>query len=85
MDIPATARALAHMHCDEWQKTLPCPRCSSHARAIESALRAAQAAALREAAEVYPYPMQMGLEFFRKWLRDRASRLAKGTGEPFIP
>jgi hypothetical protein len=71
MDIPATARALAWM-----------PDEARRSEAIESALRAAHAAALREAAEDMKTLKRAGFGglgriAIQNWLRDRASRLAK--------
>ncbi len=80
MDIPATARALANGRVcadeNEWcDEELLCSSCNAFAKDIESALRAAQAAALREAAEDGPQNKVLGVA---DWLRDRASRLAQG-------
>jgi hypothetical protein len=66
MDIPATARAL---------------EAAVALSAIESALRAAQEAALREAAEAIGTRFETPEVFdIMGMLRDRASRLAQGKG-----
>jgi hypothetical protein len=83
MDIPATARALAWSQCDCQQADV-CRRCQPFAEQIESALRAAQAAALREAAEELETFSRDDFYHAAARLRDRASR-AEGTGKPFIP
>ncbi len=98
MDLTAKARELAGSHLvvddDCWYS---CPasgeccnenetacNCGLEARvvAIESALRAAQAAALREAADGINNDTRAYGDYWREevadWLRDRASRLAQG-------
>jgi hypothetical protein len=89
MDIPATARALAERIIDdnEWpydSDGKPHRPLSDVAPLIESALRAAQAAALREAAEAINNDTRAYGDYWREevadWLRDRASRLAEGKG-----
>ncbi len=78
MDIPATARALAVVGKVGDCACRDCVRGKeARATAIESALRAAQAAARLEDAEAAELEFEHTGHAVAAWLRDRASRLAQ--------